>query len=723
VAGEFTQRQVARLLEQASEAIERLDWQDARARAQAVLALDPGNDDAAQIIAAADRAQAPSRPWQPPAGPLIGETIANGRYIIRAFLGEGDHGQMYEAEDVRIRRRVAVRFVRREYLNEEGRARVEHELRVLGELNGHPNILSVLDFGEENGVPFTVSRLMEGGDADSLRRQMVVLPLEQALRIGVDIARALGHAHARGFVHRNVKPANIWLDGRGTALLDDFSVSVPMAGGQSNQDRTIGTPGYMAPEALRGEPVTPQSDLYSLGCTLFELLCGRPPFPEQDTALGTAIQHLQLAPPRLLELRPDLPPVLEELIAGLLAKDPAARPPSASAVEQALLEVIEQRDRFANYNPSEDRPWEQPVGAVPPPASQAPEPYVQSPAYQQAPAPAPPMAPPPGASAGGGGMPESMTPPSPRRQQDRAPGGLGRAVERIKGWLGGRGREGASDAPSYKPAAGDRVHFSVTAPLQSAVGEWFVICLWAHLEKQRAQMQAAAAQFHQRAFAEATKGPVAVRRGVTLHVHLEGDELLIDEPDDAFVWDGSLASATFRVAVPPGSAPGRRACKASIYAEGVRIARIDFEVHAGANTAPAGPLPAVTQSYRSAFASYATADRPAVAARLQGVRTAAPDLEVFMDVLSLRAGQNWEEEIRRRIPASEVFYLFWSENAARSEWVEREWRLALAAKGADFIDPIPLVSPALAPPPAELAHLHFNDALLAFLPAEGPGSR
>jgi hypothetical protein len=103
---------------------------------------------------------------------------------------------------------------------------------------------------------------------------------------------------------------------------------------------------------------------------------------------------------------------------------------------------------------------------------------------------------------------------------------------------------------------------------------------------------------------------------------------------------------------------------------------------------------------------------------VQGIQKAAPALEIFLDVISLRSGQYWEQELRRIIPSNDVFYLFWSEKARGSDWVEKEWRCALETRGLDFIDPVPLVSPERVPPPPELASKHFNDALLTFMAAE-----
>jgi hypothetical protein len=118
--------------------------------------------------------------------------------------------------------------------------------------------------------------------------------------------------------------------------------------------------------------------------------------------------------------------------------------------------------------------------------------------------------------------------------------------------------------------------------------------------------------------------------------------------------------------------------------------------------------------HKTAFASYASPDRDEVLRCIQGMEKAAPSLNIFVDVHSLRSGQKWEQEIWNRIPTSDVFFLFWSTNAMNSPWVEKEWRCALSARGPDFIDPVPLEPPDVAPPPKELINLHFNDWQLAY---------
>lgn len=146
---------------------------------------------------------------------------------------------------------------------------------------------------------------------------------------------------------------------------------------------------------------------------------------------------------------------------------------------------------------------------------------------------------------------------------------------------------------------------------------------------------------------------------------------------------------------------------------------MSFLVRVGPPNLVVREMPLQTTPYRSAFASYASEDRGEVLSRVQGMEAAYKGLRVFVDVIGIRSGQNWERELARRISDSDVSYLFWCRHAMNSAWVEKEWRWALSTKGIDFIDPIPLQSPESAPPPRELASKQFNDPLLAFIAVAG----
>jgi TIR domain len=184
-------------------------------------------------------------------------------------------------------------------------------------------------------------------------------------------------------------------------------------------------------------------------------------------------------------------------------------------------------------------------------------------------------------------------------------------------------------------------------------------------------------------------------------------------------WTGEIGKTTFIVDVPADAAAKTYIGSASIRLNDCEIAKMSFLVRVGRAEPRVEPMPSTTATHRKAFASYASEDREAVLERVQGMEVAWKGLDVFVDVMSLRSGQNWQPELTKHISEADVFYLFWCRHARQSEWVSREWRLALQAKGLEFIDPVPLESPDKAPPPQELASKHFNDPVLAFIVAAG----
>lgn len=156
----------------------------------------------------------------------------------------------------------------------------------------------------------------------------------------------------------------------------------------------------------------------------------------------------------------------------------------------------------------------------------------------------------------------------------------------------------------------------------------------------------------------------------------------------------------------------------------MQIAKLHFDLQVALTDSAVGPIPTREVRHKRAFASYATADRDAVLARIQGIQKALPDLDIFLDVVSLRSGEKWADRLEHEVASRDVFYLFWSASARASEWVEREWRAALKARGIDYIDPVPLADPKTVPPPPELAAAHFNDWVLAYMrgvPPHAPG--
>lgn len=268
--------------------------------------------------------------------------------------------------------------------------------------------------------------------------------------------------------------------------------------------------------------------------------------------------------------------------------------------------------------------------------------------------------------------------------------------------------------PTDVPAAiTDQVYFTVTAPKTVETSSSFVLDVWAHLEGDRGAVLARAAEEAAGGAVRAkTRGSTAIGRGRCLGIRVRVPDFGFDE-EDALVWSGAAGNATFGIAVPEGVARGIHLGTATFAVEGMQISRLHFELDVGNAVGSSDERTLRERRPQTAFASYASEDLDEVLARIQGMQKLIPALDVFVDIVSIRSGENWARRLEAEIERRGAFYLFWSEAASRSEWVEREWRTALRLKGLDGIDPVPLESPKKAPPPAELRALHFNEWTLA----------
>ena len=277
-----------------------------------------------------------------PSVSAVGATPFAGRYRVLRPLGHGTYKAVYLAHDERLDRDVALALVAGAG-GERPAARVQREMRVTGRLGDHPNIVTIHDAGEHDGMTYLVLRPMAGGSLAGVLESAPGrrLPVGEAVRIGGQIALALAHAHAHGVVHRDVKPDNVWLGADGAVALGDFGVALTSEGARHTLDQgVVGTVLYLAPEQADERGAVPASDLYALGVTLYELVCGRTPFAGDD-ALTVISQHLSTAPVAPSWHVPEIPEALERLIVALLAKAPADRPADAAAVAAALAQVAD----------------------------------------------------------------------------------------------------------------------------------------------------------------------------------------------------------------------------------------------------------------------------------------------------------------------------------------------------------------------------------------------
>ncbi len=248
---------------------------------------------------------------------------------------------MYLARDEPLDRDVALALIRSDGLDAAERLRIEREARAMARLGDHPHIVPVFDIGEEAGEPYIVSQYMAGGDLRGLldAADEGRLPLDQATRIADQVCDALEHIHAHGFIHRDLKPGNIWFTADGTVKVGDFGVT--MAFDQSRLTETgmvVGTVAYMAPEQALGTAIDARCDLYALGATLYEMVTGRAPFVG-DSSVAIITQHIETAPVAPSWHNPEVPSALEALILRLLAKVPEERPDGAAAVREALAAI------------------------------------------------------------------------------------------------------------------------------------------------------------------------------------------------------------------------------------------------------------------------------------------------------------------------------------------------------------------------------------------------
>ena len=277
----------------------------------------------------------------PTPAPALPASFASGRYEVQRLIGEGGKKRVYLAHDSNLDRDVAIALIKSEGLTEEGIARIQREGQAMGQLGDHQHIVTAHDLGEEAGQPYIVMEYMAGGDLEALiqSKDGEGLPLAEALRIGDEVCQALEHAHGHGIIHRDLKPGNIWLTEDRTAKLGDFGFVLAADRSRLTQaGMMVGTPYCMPPEQALGAEVTAASDLYSLGCVLYEMVAGRPPFPGDDPT-AVISQHINNAPVAPSWHTDQCPPDLEELILKLLAKAPDDRPQAATDVREALGRV------------------------------------------------------------------------------------------------------------------------------------------------------------------------------------------------------------------------------------------------------------------------------------------------------------------------------------------------------------------------------------------------
>ncbi len=266
----------------------------------------------------------------------------------------------------------------------------------------------------------------------------------------------------------------------------------------------------------------------------------------------------------------------------------------------------------------------------------------------------------------------------------------------------------------------ERVNFSVYGPSLVAVDDPFILDLWAYLDPQQKHVANMVARMQQ--VVAGTKKHTKVKRQSVLVVQLKVPALQIEKDTQMLEWEGHETFRSFHCRLKRSEdmyygmeIPG----EVIVQSNGLQLASIEFKLNVAEKTEEVrGAVSTKVTQPSTAFASYASEDRIEVLRSVEGLTKGAPQMDVFVDVISLRAGQDWEKLLQAYIRKSEIFYLFWSSAALRSKWVDYEWKYALKVHGISSIDPFPLERPEMAPPPQELKSLHFNSKYQMFIDAE-----
>jgi len=276
-------------------------------------------------------------------------TVIGGRYRLEQEIGRGGMSTVYRAFDTVLERQVAIKLMHREIAADSDQLeRFRREARSVAQLN-HPHVVTVIDAGEEPsseagegvvGTPYIVLEYVDGETLKDVIRREAPLEIPQALAYAIEIARALGAAHERQIVHRDVKPHNVLITGEGGAKITDFGIARTLTEeGLTMVGRVLGTTDYVSPEQALGEAVTGQSDLYSLGIVLYEMLTGEVPF-RGDSPVAVAMKHVREEIPDIQLKRPDLSAATAAVVDRAVAKDLSRRYPDAASLGADLEDVL-----------------------------------------------------------------------------------------------------------------------------------------------------------------------------------------------------------------------------------------------------------------------------------------------------------------------------------------------------------------------------------------------
>ena len=650
-----------------------------------------------------------------------------------------------------------------------------HEIHIMEKLRGVDQAVQLVDYegidqtvqfldddsvGDDNKTVYILEEFLQpcaGSFPDGLHDPLAALDLIAG------VCRALISCRNAGVYHFDIQPKNIF-SREGTIVLGDFSASLLIEELPSNR-KMRGTLAYMAPEVYRDGQCSEQSDIYSVGLILYCLFHRHVlPFMEcdsQDAAVfkrlaGTAFPPIQY-PDEELQFR------LEQCVRKACSFYPEQR---FSSFEQFLDCVEELREGVLTRKEMMRQINEQAHTDLSPLFFDA-DPVATSVAMPSMEFDADPLAttvmmsqeaPPAGtvdditfliqrkqasealayqrrkalAEALRAGTPSASQPPAPcpAPPLDAGPTQRTAAITVPAGKLAGGGvicescgsiiRPGAKYCPacgakvrsSVKHLDIRRVQFSAIAPRKIKKGEYAIIDILMYEDAFRSEVDSLIKNA-EAPVVEKKSGMYEAEKGAQIRIRLSSPDIEVEDCEEVRQWSGDYVDFSFAVFVPDDFKKRQILFYAFIYKDDVILTKLTFCVKCFSLLEQ--KLTIEREDILSAFVSYASQDRNRVATIIQGMKKARPEMDIFFDVERLRSGEDWEKALRAEIERRDILYLCWSHFAKQSKWVDAEWRYALANKGIDGIEPIPIEAPENCPPPAELSKKHFNDKLLYFM--------
>jgi eukaryotic-like serine/threonine-protein kinase len=282
---------------------------------------------------------------------VVGEVVAD-RYELEELVGTGGMSSVFRARDRLLERSVALKILHQHYVADPDYVeRFRREARAVAQL-AHPNIVTVIDRGEQDGRQFIVFEYVDGENLKQVVNREGALPVREAVELAIQVGRALGYAHDRGIVHRDVKPQNVILNEEGRAKVTDFGIARSLdVDGVTQTGTVLGTSDYIAPEQAQGQEVDVQTDVYSLGVVLYELLTGEVPFAG-ESFVAVAMQHVNQPAPSILERRGDVPPRLDLVVQRAMAKRPEDR---HASMDELVADLEGSLREFEPYGDESER--------------------------------------------------------------------------------------------------------------------------------------------------------------------------------------------------------------------------------------------------------------------------------------------------------------------------------------------------------------------------------